>query len=151
MKRVLVGLVALVCAAGIASAQSFTDVNTLKYKGKTGIDDLVSTLDANFALIETGPLTAPVNGGNVTIAANKDLIAITDNGATTNTVISNGAVDASKLTGAASGLTSVTASADVRGATVSLASGKFFRVDGTTLVFVAGAVTNVIDADIGTP
>lgn len=36
-------------------------------------------------------------GANVTVSANKDLIAVTDNSATTNTLISNGVIDATKF------------------------------------------------------
>lgn len=76
-----------------------------------------------------GSLKVNVNGGNVTIAANKDLIAVTDNGATTNTIVSNGVVDSAKLTGTCAAINgasitslsaaNLTGSASITGVTVS--------------------------------
>ena len=46
----------------------------------------------------------------------------------------------------------VTASGAVQGATLALSATQYFDIVSTTqLVFIAGAVTNVIDADITTP
>jgi len=53
------------------------------------------------------------------------------------------------ITGGAVSATTVTASGAVQGASLALSATQYFAIANTTqLVFVAGAVTNVIDADI---
>ena len=50
MRNVMIGA-AVVLLAGLVAAQSFTDVDTTKHQGKTGLKDLITVLDANFALL----------------------------------------------------------------------------------------------------
>ena len=58
-------------------------------------------------------ITKIIDGGEIVVAATKDLTIITDTGGATNVFVSNGAADAQYLTGNASGLNTVTASGDI--------------------------------------
>jgi hypothetical protein len=51
---------ALVAVAAFVGAESFTDVNSSQYWGKTGIPALTAAIDANFAMIEDGLSGEPV-------------------------------------------------------------------------------------------
>jgi hypothetical protein len=93
MRKVWIGgaiVGAVLALAGMVMAQSFTDVNTPQYYGKTGIPAAYSVIDANFALIESGT----VDGSFDELTVNNTLTAISTNDATTNVIITvNGAVD----------------------------------------------------------
>jgi len=54
MKNTMIGTLAILMVCGLAMAISFTDVDTTKHQGKTGLKDLIEVLDANFALVESG-------------------------------------------------------------------------------------------------
>jgi len=89
MKKVMV--LAMVMVAGLAIAQSFTDVDTTKHQGKTGLKDLITVLDANFALVEGGGTkqgsTSATNGQEVTLStASVVLTGIGGANGTTNTI-----------------------------------------------------------------
>jgi hypothetical protein len=91
MNKIMIGAVVLM-AAGLAFAQSFTDVDTTKHQGKTGLKDLITVLDANFALIEAGGTkqgTANVsNGATVTVSTASIVLTGTGGAAgATNTMV----------------------------------------------------------------
>ena len=71
MKQIKVSgwfLVAALAAVGaFVGAESFTDVNSAQYWGKTGLPALTAAIDANFAMIEDGLSGEPVSA--TTLAA----------------------------------------------------------------------------------
>lgn len=77
MRKTMIGAILLV--ASMSMAQSFTDVDTTKHQGKTGLKDLITVLDANFAVIEDGKFVqaidtnatfnAAIQSGSVTMHA----------------------------------------------------------------------------------
>lgn len=79
MKHLLTTIILL--AGFSALAQTFTDVNTPEYRGKTDIKKLTATLDANFTAIETGTITSKsltsstvlgAEGGNASVIIDAD-------------------------------------------------------------------------------
>jgi hypothetical protein len=55
MRNTMIGAILMVASMSVAA--SFTDVDTTKHQGKTGLKSLITALDANFALIEAGTET----------------------------------------------------------------------------------------------
>jgi len=93
-KLTLAALLSLV--AGVVMAQSFTDINSPQYYGKTKIPKAYAAIDANFAQVESG--SSP-SYADLTITST--LTAISTNGATTNVIVTvDGVVDAAKVQGA---------------------------------------------------
>jgi len=75
-------------------AQSFRDINSPQYYGKTKIKKAYAVVDANFALIEGGT----VDGSFDELTVNNTLTAVSTNDATTNVIITvNGVVDGETL------------------------------------------------------
>ena len=68
MRNTMIGTVAILLVCGIAMAISFTDVDTTKHEGKTGLKDLITVLDANFAVIEGG--AQAVNASSLGLTTN---------------------------------------------------------------------------------
>lgn len=65
MKRYILSAVVIVgLCVGYVHSQQFENVATADHEGKTGLKDLVTELDANFALIESGTVCMMI--GNVT-------------------------------------------------------------------------------------
>jgi len=59
MRKVLVGaMLVLVACWTVATAATFTDTDTAKYHGKTGLKKLTAVIDANFANVESGASTS---------------------------------------------------------------------------------------------
>ena len=54
MRNLALGIIALFVGVGSVSAQSFTDLNAVAYRGKIKQKQMLSALDANFATIEAG-------------------------------------------------------------------------------------------------
>jgi hypothetical protein len=68
MKSVKIAWVLFVLAiGGYLFATGFTDLDTLQHQGKTGLKDLVTGIDANFAMMEAG--TVDVTPKSVTTVA----------------------------------------------------------------------------------
>ena len=53
MRNIALGIIALFVGVGSVNAQSFTDLNAVAYRGKIKQKQMLTALDANFAL--TGP------------------------------------------------------------------------------------------------
>lgn len=75
MKRLIIGCFTLVATVGLVLATDFTDLDTLQHQGKTGLKDLVTGIDANFAMLEGG--TVDIKANSVT---DKRLLYGTTNG-----------------------------------------------------------------------
>jgi hypothetical protein len=82
-KRVKRSLAFLTLAllAGVVLAQSYTDVSSPTYWGKTGAKALTDALDANFALIENGITKASLGPtvGTITYSSSRSYTNVTDN------------------------------------------------------------------------
>ena len=90
-ERLVTWAVAALIVSGLAFAATFTDVDTAKYHGKTGLKAMTSVLDANFALVESGtitPSTSSLTNGQALTVAGSVYILTGIGGAndTTNTV-----------------------------------------------------------------
>jgi len=66
MKKALIAIVA-VLAAGVVSAQTFTDIDSPQYEGKTKTAKRSAAIDANFAIVEGGQQTTATvaNGAGI--------------------------------------------------------------------------------------
>jgi len=84
--------------AGVVIGAGFTDLDTLQHQGKTGLKDLVTGIDANFAMLEDGS----VNLGKAVYVSSDNKV--------TNTVATNGTVT---LMGAAAFKAGVSTTNDV--------------------------------------
>jgi len=63
MNKALIAIV-VILAAGVVSAQSFTDIDSPQYEGKTKVAKRSAAIDANFAQIEGGEVkTASIANG----------------------------------------------------------------------------------------
>ncbi|MFH1602660.1 MAG: hypothetical protein ABIH03_02000, partial [Pseudomonadota bacterium] len=69
--------------AGVALGQTFTDVNTSQYWGKTGIPKLTEALDANFEELETGGTLQPLVVSNVNLEVYGSNVSLVAGGAVT--------------------------------------------------------------------
>ena len=167
-------LVAAVAAVAVfVGAESFTDVNSAQYWGKTGLPALTAAIDANFAMIEDGLSGEPVAAttlsasgattlsGSVTVIGGgvtsrwDNAASLIDGEMIAADTIDDDSIDFSDVTGADLTLTdcgAITSSGAIQGTSLRLSATQYFAiVSATQLVFVSGAVTNVLDADIGTP
>jgi hypothetical protein len=92
MRNLALGIIALFVGVGSVSAQSFTDLNAVAYRGKIKQKQMLSALDANFATIEAGTaggVTAAnwTNSQAITVSAGVYVISGTGGANdTTNTV-----------------------------------------------------------------
>ena len=75
-------IIASMLLAALAHAQSFTDIASPQYYGKTKLAKAYAAIDANFAQIESG---SDVSYGALTVT--ESITAISTNGATTNVVV----------------------------------------------------------------
>lgn len=165
MKKTLLTIIAL-AFAGAAYGQTFTDINSPQYEGKTNDKKRNAAIDANFALIESGA-TINLSANNLTgdgaftwIGASvtsrwDDASSKIDGEQIADDTIDDDSIDFADVTGADLTLTdcgAITSSGAVQGTTLALSATQWFDVINTTqLVFIADGVTNVIDADITTP
>tara|TARA_R110002126_G_scaffold201837_1_gene349370 strand:+ start:141 stop:611 length:471 start_codon:yes stop_codon:yes gene_type:complete len=92
MRNLALGIIALFVGVGSVNAQSFTDLNAVAYRGKIKQKQMLTALDANFALIEAGTaggVTAAnwTNTASITVSAGVYVISGTGGANdTTNTV-----------------------------------------------------------------
>jgi len=104
-------LIALIATAGLAVAQTFTDVDSNGYWGKTEIPKLTAAIDANNALLEQSTVSV-TNGQAVTLAAGSYLVTGTGGADNTTNTITLGAV-ATTLVGSKVVLSVATASSNL--------------------------------------
>jgi hypothetical protein len=167
MKQYMVGAGLLAALVGVACGAAFTDVDSAGYWGKTGIQKLTETLDANFATLEAGTASIKLPANSVSNAQLSASCVTGDkisDGTITNADIAADAIEESHLKAVDSAsdedvLTYEATTGDfewhskaeiVRDSTAHLTEGYFDVVNTTQLVFIANSVTNVLDADITT-
>jgi len=90
-------VLAVVVCAVFAGATSFTDVNNAKYWGKTGLPVLTETLDANFALLESGYSNVLQTGYILVGDATSNAAAVAVSGDVTITTAGAVAIGANKV------------------------------------------------------
>jgi hypothetical protein len=91
-------------------------------------------------------------GGTAKIDESSGTITLTVDAVSSSAISGAATLAATAITATSVGSATVTASGAVQGATLGLSATQYFDIVSTTqLVFIAGAVTNVIDADITTP
>jgi hypothetical protein len=124
-----------VAVAAFVGAESFTDVNSAQYWGKTGLPDLTAAIDANFAMIEDGLSGEPVAATTLAASGATTLsgaVTVIGGGVTTrwdnaSSLIDTAAIEVGPLaatTLAASGATALSGTVRYTGVSVNVTNGQ---------------------------